>query len=378
MQKKVLQIITLSGWGGAQRVVYDLAVNLPKEKFLVEVACSPGGALVKKLRERGIRVYEIPSLQREICPWRDLRTLFRFWCLIRKGKYDIVHCHSTKAGFLGRIAAKLAGVRQVYFTVHSWAFYNKEEYGKQSGFFRLLEKTASLFSTRIICVAERVKQDGIAKRVAKQEKFQVIRNGIVFDLKEAKMAIRQALNIPNDKIIVVMTARLAYPKDPLLFLKTSRIVKSRLPEVKFILIGAGPLMNQCQAFIQGNGLERTAALLGEKSPSSTRRLMKVCDIFVLCSRFEGLPITIIEAMFAELPVVASDVGGIEELVKDGQNGFLLKTQSPDELAERIIYLVKNPRKARQMGRRGLERAQRNFSVKQMVKNYQRLYDLYDL
>ena len=223
-------------------MVYDLSCNLNKEKFLVEVACSAGGLLNKKLKEKGIKVYEIPSLKREICPCQDLKTFFVLWRLIRRGKYDIVHCHSTKAGFLGRLAAKLARVKKIYFTVHSWGFYNTEEYGRQRRLFRWLEKIASLFSTKLICVSEKVHTDGFKNKIAKDKKFQVIKNGIKFELKESKTTIRQKMQIPKDKIIIVMTARLAYPKDPLLFLKASRIVKSRLPEAKFILIGEGPLM----------------------------------------------------------------------------------------------------------------------------------------
>ena len=370
---KILQIITLSEWGGAQRVVFDLSCNLNKEKFLVEVATNPGGLLNKKLKENGITVTEVPSLQREISLLKDWKALLQLKKIIRKGRYDIVHCHSTKAGFLGRVAAKLSRVKKIYFTAHSWGFYNVEEYGKKIKFFRRIQKIGSLFSTNIICVSEKVKRDGLRNKIAKDKKFIVIKNGIKFELKESKNDIRQKMHIPTDKVIVVMTARLAHPKDPLLFLKASRVVKSHLPEVKFILIGSGQFMKQCQAFISGNGLAQTTALLGEKSPEDARQLMKACDIFVLTSKFEGLPITIIEAMFAGLPVIASDVGGVGELVQDNKNGFLLKTQSPDELAERIIYLAKNRGKALQMGKHGKAMAEKDFSAEKMVKEYEKLY-----
>lgn len=370
---KILQIITLSEWGGAQRVVFDLSCRLNKDKFLVEVASGGGGLLNKKLKEKGITVYEIPTLQREISFWKDWKTLWQLKRIIRKGKYDIVHCHSTKAGFLGRVAAKLSGVKKIYFTVHSWAFYNKQEYGKKIKFFQRIQKIGSLFSTKIICVSEKVKHDGLENKIAKDKKFQVIKNGIKFELKDSKNTIRQKMHIPKDKVIIIMTARLAHPKDPLLFLKASRIVKSRLPEAKFIVIGDGPLTSQSQAFISGNGLSQTTALLGEKSPEDARQLMKACDIFVLTSKFEGLPITIIEAMFAGLPVIASDVGGVGELVHNNKNGFLLKTQSPDELAERIIYLIENRSKAVKMGKQGRAMAEKNFSAERMVRKYEKLY-----
>lgn len=373
MRKKILQVITLSEWGGAQRVVYDLSCNLNRERFLVEVACSPGGALVKKLRDSGIKVYEISSLKREICPWWDIKALFQLWRLIRKGKYDVVHCHSTKAGFLGRLSAKLAKVKQIYFTVHSWSFYNEEEYGKEKRLFIILERFAVWFCDKIICVAEKVKRDGLKNKITKAQKFEVIHNGIDFEVKETKEAVRKQLAIAQDKIIVSMVARLAYPKDPLLFLEAAKKVKEKMPSVKFVLIGDGPLMGKCKEFIFQQRLDDTVALLGEKPPEITRSLVKASDIFVLCSKFEGLPITILEAAFSGLPVVASNVGGVGELVKDGQNGFLLRVQTAKELAKRIIYLAKNPDRARQMGQKGLEAAENDFSVKKMVDAYQALY-----
>ncbi|NQU82946.1 MAG: glycosyltransferase family 4 protein [Parcubacteria group bacterium] len=370
---KILQIITLSEWGGAQGVVYDLTTNLPKDKFLVEVAVSPDGLLVERLREKGIKVYEIPSLQREIGLMKDIKTMFVLFRLIRKGKYDIVHCHSTKAGLLGRLAAKLARTKDIYFTAHSWGFYNKEEYGKKVVLFKWFQKIGSMFSSKIVCVSEKVKQDGLKNKIAKANKFLVIKNGIDFQLKDTKQGIREQMGIPQDKIIIVMTARLAHPKNPLMFLEASKIVKNTFPEIKFMLIGDGIFMDECKEFVQNNNLGHTSALLGEKTPEQTRKLMKACDVFVLCSKFEGMPITIIEAMFAGLPIVASDVGGVGELVKNNQNGFLLKTQNPEELAERIIYLAKNKNKSKQLGNNSRIRAQKGFSVQRMVEQYTKLY-----
>lgn len=386
---KILQIITLSEWGGAQRVLYDLATNLDRNKFLVEVACSPEGLLVKKLKEQGIAVLEIPSLGREISPWRDLKTFIALYRLIKKGKYDIVHCHSTKAGFLGRIAAKFAGVKKIYFTAHGWGFYNQEEYGKINWLFVLAEKIAAKFSTKIICVSEKGKEDALKLKIAPENKFLVIKNGIDFtpleisgqknsEGKNRKLFLtgftlgpsRQKLE--GDQIVIGMVARPAYPKDPLMFLRAAKEIKNRLPQTKFVLVGAGILISECQDFVSENKLD-SVMLLGEKTPEETRRLLLSFDIFVLCSKFEGLPITIIEAMFAGLPIIASNVGGIGELVKDGRNGFLIGKENPAQLAEKIIYLIKNPQERIRMGQNSLAIAQANFTLEKMLRDYEKLY-----
>ena len=372
---KILQVITLSEWGGAQRVVYDLVTNLPKDKFLVEVATSPKGLLVQKLREKGIKVYEMPPLQREINLTRDLKVLFSLFRVIRKGKYNIVHCHSTKAGFLGRVAAKMARVKKIYFTVHSWAFYNTHEYKSKRKLFILLQRIASLFTTQIICVSDKVKTDGIKNKIAKENKFQVIKNGTSLNFKETKEEIRAGLNVPPNKKIVTMIARLAYPKDPLLFLAAAIIARSKLPEVKFMLIGWGVLMKQCKEFIKRNSLGQTVAILDKRTPEEARKLLKASDVFVLCSHFEGLPITILEAMLAGLPVIASNVGGVRELVEDNKTGFLLRQQSPAELAKKIVYFLKNKNKPQEFGKLAKTKAEKDFSVNSMVKKYQNLYIL---
>lgn len=377
MRKKVLQIITLSDWGGAQRVVFDLADNLDKEKFEVEVACSPGGTLVEKLRARNIKVYEVKNLARRISVSNDIKAFFALKKIIKKGKYDIVHCHSAKAGFLGRLAAKQAGVKKIFYTVHSWGFYNQDEYGLMRKTFIFLEKLSGAFTTRIICVANRVLSDGIRQKIAKLKKFVLIQNGIDFNVENKRDEIRAIYGIKPKDIVVAMVARLAYPKDPLLFLQVAkevlRLCSGQAQDVKFILLGAGPLQEKCHNFVKSNGLENKVLLLGEKDPIEAREMFFSFDIFVLLSHFEGMPITILEAMFAGLPVVASNVGGISELIDDAPGGFLVRNNYFSEIKEKIEYLIKNPQSRTQMGDYNLAKAQTNFTLQKMVFEYEKLF-----
>jgi len=373
MRQKVLQIITLSQWGGAQQVVFDLAVHLNKEYFQVEVACQGAGLLVEKLRKENIKVYEIPFLQREMSFVNDLKTFFYLKKLIKKEKYDIVHCHSAKAGILGRWAAKAAGVKKIYYTVHSWSFYNQEEFGKKAKLFIFLEKFFALWAKKIICVAQKVMEDGIAYRIAPKEKFLVIANGIDFKVENKREQIRSDYGIKSSEVVLGMVARLAYPKDPLLFLQTAREVLNKVSNAKFILVGDGPLMGQCQAFVQEQKLQEKILLLGEKMPAQTRALFFAFDVFVLLSHFEGMPITILEAMFAKLPVIASDVGGIKELVEKEKGGFLLERNQKELCEEKMLYLIQNAQTRKQMGEYNFQKAQNQFSLEKMIKNYESLY-----
>ncbi|MCL5011086.1 MAG: glycosyltransferase family 4 protein [Patescibacteria group bacterium] len=375
---KILQIITLSEWGGAQRVVYDLALGLKNSGFEVGVACQAAGLLVEKLKEQGIAVFEIKSLKREISPWRDLAAFFALLGIIEKGKYDIVHCHSAKAGILGRWAAKFSRTKKIFYTVHSWGFYNQEEYGWGQKLFTFLEKSAAKITTRIICVSQKVFDDGLKNKIAKANKMIVVRNGIDFPIAAgdrglAREKTRQELGLNKDDVAVGMVARLAYPKDPLAFLSVAQKMTGDLLRAKFVLIGDGPLMADCESFVQKNNLSTSVFLLGEKSPEKTREILFGLDIFVLISKFEGLPVTILEAMFAGLPIVASDVGGIAEAV--GRDcGFLIKNNDAGAFVAALTNLIKNPGLRQEMGGKNRQRAQGEFSLSEMVKETINIYE----
>lgn len=370
---KILQVITLSEWGGAQRVVFDLADNFNKEEFQVEVACQPSGLLKEKLRARNIKVHEIASLKRDLSLLDDVKAFWALKKLIKKEKYDIVHCHSAKAGFLGRWAAKKAGVKKIYYTVHSWGFYNKEEYGLMEKTFIILEKLASRHTTKIVCVAEKVKIDGLKNKIAKPEKFLVIPNGIEFNIENKREEIRAGYNIEPTDVVFGMTARLAYPKDPILFLQIAKEVLKEARNVKFVLVGTGPLMEKCLEFVKENKLENFVLLLGEKTPLEARELFFAFDVFVLLSKFEGLPITILEAMFAGLSVIASNVGGISEMIEQTKGGLLVDNKNFDEIKSQLSWLIKNPQIKEQMGEYNLQKAKTNFTLEKMVERYENLY-----
>ena len=374
MRKKILQIITLSDWGGAQRVVFDLADNLNKEKFEVEVACSPGGLLVEKLRARNIKVYEIKNLVRRLSIIDDIKAFFALKKIIKKGRYDIVHCHSAKAGFLGRMAAKSAGVKKIYYTVHSWSFYNKGEFGFMENIFIAMEKVGSVSIAKIICVSSRVMADGIRKKIAKPKKFLLIQNGIDFNVENKRDEIRKNYNIKSKEIVVGMVSRLAYPKDPLLFLQVAKEILKKEKDVKFFLVGSGPLSDKCHNFVEKEKLEEKILLLGEKPPLEARELFFIFDIFILFSNFEGLPITALEAMFASLPVMASNVGGLPELIEKEKGGFLVRNNYFGEIKEAIDYLIKNPQIRKQMGEYNLQKAKTSFTLERMINEYEKLYN----
>jgi len=368
---RVLQIITLSEWGGAQQVCYDLATKLNGKEFNVEVACASGGPLVEKLEKSGIKVHQINSLKRDFSPIQDLKCLFQIYSLIKKGKYQIVHCHSTKAGILGRIAAWLARVPRIYFTVHGWGFYNEQEYGWAQRILILAERLCARLSTKIICVSENDLKQGLLRKIAPREKLMVIRNGVLVENQGRSGELRQEIKASEDEIVFGMVARLCAQKNPLLFLEAARQVLEKNKSCHFVLIGDGPLYEECLEFIAKNNLEGKAHLLGFRGDAGL--LYPDFDVFVLSSNFEGLPLTIIEAMFAGLPVVATKVSGVPELVFPERNGFLTIPGNPEDLAQKILLLVEDTTLRKRMGQESRKIAESLFTLDRMIEEYSNLY-----
>lgn len=369
---KILQIATVSSWGGAPQVVFDLIKGMDKRKFDVELACGTGNGW-DKMKSAGVKIHTLPDMKRGIDPARDIKTIWALYRIIKKGNYDIVHCHSTKAGLVGRIAAKLAATKKIYFTVHGWGFYNSE-YKRQRNSLILMEKITAFLSSKIICVSLNDYNQGLKNKIASKNKMIVINNGIDWRLTADRNAARKKLGLSNANIAFGFVARLVEQKNPQLLLYAAANILGRRKNAKLIIIGDGPLMNECRRLSEDLKITDKVNFLGELPNELAKELMSGFDIFVLPSRFEGLPLTIIEAMFAGLPVVASSVGGIPELVANSKCGFLVSPDNKSDLVEKIEYLIQNPDEIQKMGAFGRKIAQDKFNLGKMIDNYQKLYE----
>ncbi len=373
---RVLFIITLSEMGGAQKVVYNLAAGLNPQEFDITVACAQGGELVDWLKslEQRVKVIEISSLRREISPWHDLKAFWKLYWLIKKNKFDIVHCHSSKAGILGRLAAWLAGVPKIFFTAHGWVL---NEYQHWSGrlCYTWIERLAGTVSTKVVCVSEYDLLKARNLKIAADDKLVVFYNGLP-EPETQEGLLRNELGIKKNDLVIGTVARLAPQKDPLFLLKVAEGMICRqnctgAGRLYFVLIGDGPLRPECENFINSKGLSGRVFLLGTREEAA--KLVQDFDIFVLFSRWEGLPLTIIEAMMASRPVVASAVGGVGELVVPGETGLLIEQLDVNEAEKALLHLIYDPGKRLAMGQAGRKRACRLFNINQMVDQYRELY-----
>jgi len=366
-EHKILHIITLSEWGGAQQVCYDIVTSLKDSKLTVEVACAPGGELVDRLRDQGIHVHTINRLRRDVSPLNDLRALFALYRIMGEGRYDLIHCHSTKAGILGRLGAMLTSDSIIMFTAHGWVFTEDQAYWKR-WFLAQLERLLAKVATKIICVSAYDRDLALHFKVSCPAKLIVICNGIdPYPFSQAQGSELRQQWATGRAPVLAFVGRLAPQKDPLTLLEATR----QLSEVKLLLVGDGPLRAEVERFIRENGLVNRVLLTGVRADIPD--ILAASDVFVSPSRWEGLPLAVIEAMMAGLPVVATRVGGVPELVEDGVTGFLVSPRDPEALTAAIQKLLDNEDLRCKMGQLGRRKALSHFTLERMLAQTQEVY-----
>jgi glycosyltransferase involved in cell wall biosynthesis len=364
-ETKILHIITRSDWGGAPRVVKLLATGT---EATTAMACGTGGKLITELRVEGIPVFEQPSLQSTPDPVADTRAFAGLYRLLRRESFDLIHCHSTKAGLLGRLAAKLAGIPTV-FTVHGWGFYNTD-YGRAAPAIAYGERALARITDTIVCVAENDLIEGEKRGITNHTRSTVVHNGIPpISVPADRRTLYEETDIEPGTIVIGAIARLAPQKNPLAILRAGNALRKRGHNVAVVVIGDGPLAEECERYVDEHDIN--AHLLGFHERAL--ELLVDFDVFLMPSRFEGFPLTVLECLHACVPVVAYDVGGIAEAIRDGETGFVVTPGDEETFVDRLERLVTNPERREEMSARAETVAQTHYTAERMVADYERVY-----
>jgi glycosyltransferase involved in cell wall biosynthesis len=350
---KIIQLIPALGLGGAERVVVDLCKNLDKEKFAVKVAClkSPGES-AGDLIAAGIPVELVGGHG-----WPIALSFFKLIKFLKKEKPDIVHTHLFGADFYGRLAARLAGVKIIVSTEHNLNF--------AEGFLKKIAKSLSgRLADEVVAVSQAVKQYLIKKEGMPEKKISVIYNGVA----EKKFSYPGRDYAATGVLTIGSVGRLVRQKGFDFLIKAL----SRVPgDWQCLIAGGGRERKKLAELIKLLSLENKVKLIGWEK--NTPEFLKKLDIFVLPSRWEGLGIVILEAGASGLPVIASRVDGIKELISDGQDGLLFAGGDDAELAEKIKFLLANPEERKRLGENLRQKVVANFNADKMAAEYERLY-----
>jgi len=357
---KILYIITKSEIGGAQ-IHVDQLCNFFKKDFEVAVLSYPGGWLEERSLKNGVKFFANPFFSNSFSPIVFFKSFFAIKRIIDEFSPDIVHCHSSAAGVYGRLVVRKS-IPTIY-TAHGWGF-NTGVPLFQKITAVILEKFLSRYTDKIICVSGFVKNLGLKFAVARASKMLVIPNGV------ERIERKEKNN--SDKVRVLFIGRLSEPKDPLLLLKSFYELEIKNREnIQLDIIGGGGKFLECQSFVIEKKLQNVN-LLGSRDREETLSYLKKADIFILISKWEGLPITVLEAMSCGLPVISSKVGGIGEAV-DESSGFLVKNTKEDiELAMTILASDRALRE--KMGQNARQIFLEKYTLEKMCERTKEVYN----
>jgi len=351
--------------GGAQKHVEALAIKLKQDAHEVTIVTGSYDASLWRLQEAQIEVIRIPAMQRAIHLTKDMQALWQLRAAFKKMQPDIIAAHSSKAGAIGRVAGRLLRIPTI-FTAHSWSFTEGVPPKKQL-MYRQLEKTVQPLTTKIITVSDYDRKLALTKGIAPAHKMQTIHNGI-----EHLESIMAPNRVWSEQPQLVMVARFEIPKRQDRLLEALLALRDIPWHLQFI--GDGSLRLPLENYVKDKGLSERVTFLGNQLDVTT--LLAESQIFVLLSDWEGLPISIIEAMRAGLPIIATDVGGVNELVTDGENGFLIPRDDENQslLIKKLKQLLTDKTLCKKMGDASERRFLRNFTFLPM---YQKTLDIYE-
>ena len=362
----VVHIITKLELGGAQQNTLFTVANLERRKYEPVLISGTEGILVedaKKLKD--VKVYLVPELVREIRPFKDVISFLK----IRR----IVHTHSSKAGILGRWAARVAGINLIIHSVHGFSF-NDYQPSFLRAFYIFTERVTSIVTTMFIAVSKANIEKGMAERIFSKNKAVLIRSGIDIrefqEVKGDKNKKKEELGADVRCPLVAMIACFKTQKSPLDFVKIARIVTDNIAEIRFLLVGDGVLRSEIEELIKKLGMDGKILLLGWRN--DIPEILSCIDVLVLTSLWEGLPRVFPQAMASGVPVVATEVDGAPEAIKNGVNGYLLPPKDINAMAEKVIYLIRHPEKAQEMGEKGKGLVE-EFDIWKMLAQQEELY-----
>ncbi|MBN2410433.1 glycosyltransferase family 4 protein [candidate division KSB1 bacterium] len=381
MKKRPIKILLIQSRicvGGPAIHTELLSLYLPKDKYRIILI---GGALqegelstMDQIRQKGVDIRIVEEMKRDVNLIGDLKAVYKVYRIIKKEKPDIVDTHTSKAGAIGRIAAVLAGVPVVLYTFHGHAF--KKYFSKlKTVFFIFVEKFLAFFTTKIITISPLQYEDLTNKyHIAPKNKFIILRYGIIlemyFELVKSK-ALKSTLGIPEDHILIGIVGRLVPIKNQSMILRVMKILIDRGLNIHLCIVGDGEEREKLEKLSAGLNVNDRVHFVGWVL--DMEKIYAGIDILALTSHNEGTPFTVIEAMAASVPVVATNVGGVADLLLDNRNGLLCKPDDEFDMAEKIIKLLHDNNFTDKLCRNAKTFVKENYTHKHLIRDMDQLY-----
>lgn len=361
----IIHVLACLDVGGAELLVLDFLKRLNRDKYAPTV-CSlkKNGSIEKDFKTAGI-----PVLVADKKDGIDLSLPFKLARIFCREKIDIVHTHNAAPWLYGGIASRILNSKILFHTEHANLYGHDKK-------MMLAERYLSRITSRVIVDADKVGDFLVNTEKINRNKIELVFNGVDIDkysnIKINRVSKRLELGITPEQKLIGIVARLSRVKDHKNLLDAHSAIIKIIPEARLMIIGDGELRVELENYSEAKGLKNHVIFLGTRS--DIPELLKILDVFVLCSTSEGLPVTILEAMAAGLPIVATNVGGNPEVIVDNHSGFLVPAKNPQKLAETIISILNDETLACDFGKNGQTRCRELFSLDGMVKKYSELYE----
>ncbi|ULL19041.1 glycosyltransferase family 1 protein [Paenibacillus sp. H1-7] len=358
--------------GGVLKHLDQLANYINKDRFEQSFILSPikNPSLRDKKLFFGNELITI-DMTRDISPINDLISLIRIIFFLKKNKFDIIHCHSSKAGVLGRIAGFLTGHKKNVYTPHAFSFNDFNSKIKNL-MFSSIERMMSFFSSTIVCVSWGEYHQAIKFRITNSNKLVVIPNGIN-EVKSTAIMKKdewlQSIGCNGLEKVIVFSGRFSLQKNPELFVRAINEMKGS--GFVAIMLGNGPLFDRISEMIKTLQLEDKIRLLGEVS--NVDDYLRISDVFVNVSLWESMPYAILEAMAVEVPVIATDISGTTDLVKDGVTGLLVDPQNHIALKDALELLIHDNEKREKYSQNAKKLIQEHYTIENMIGQLEMVY-----
>ena len=382
---KICHVITRMIVGGAQENTLLTIKGHLQSGHQVELATGPSPGREGKLLENtgmpDFPIVEFPDMVRELSPLHDLKAFFALKKYFKAGKFDVVHTHSSKAGILGRLAARAAGVPVVVHTVHGQAFHPYQSKWKNR-LYIALERFAAGFCDKIYAVAQAMIDQCVAAKVAPADKYMVVYSGMdttAFANAARETELRQKLGIPENARTIVTVARLFHQKGYEFVIPAAEKVLAADPDVHFLFVGDGPMYDELQSYLKSKNIDRNFHFAGLVPPAEVCRYLAQSDLLWHLSLHEGLPRAVVQALASGIPAIGFALDGTPEVIINGETGFTTGAEDIDAVTNYTLELFKNDEMRRTMGANGKARVLKQFDWQLMAdileKEFIELYNI---
>ena len=372
---RILHIHTLPVISGSGINTFLTMQGMKGNHYESVLACAPGGALINLVERHGMEVKTFPSLVQPLHPLKDFLAILDLTRHLMRKPYHVVHTHNSKAGFIGRLSAKLARVPVIVHTVHGFAFHEQEPLWRQF-LFRNLERLASHWCDKMIFISQPLVDWALKEKISCTRKMARIYSGIEMDRfrpvsEQEKKRLREKWGLREHDAVIGIVSKLWDGKGHALLIRSFKEIRKERQEARLVIVGEGYLMESLKDLV--SQLELSDAVIFTGFMEDVPQIIATFDVAVLPSYFEGMGRVLLEAMAMEKPVVGTLVGGIPDLIEHGVNGYLVSPGNERELTSAVLKILYDKGLAVKMGEAGRKKMTDRFSADTMVRSIEKVY-----